>query len=271
MNNDQTMTALATTVHDPENRLYDQMRREWPNIAPLFSTTAVNASPTTSKQLLNFLRVEGAIIQIQADSNEESALCLGEARRDVVIESLSMGAQHTLHCDFDRVLHWSELHLSELRLIVLQIPTYDFTILGRTPRAFASHPKIQRDTEKIINHVFSLVSGKKWDITAAARGISRRAAEVIRDRCHERSFGVDAAWPLFIQQVARQQSDLTMAYIETEGLEFETVDRYRAEAAALGGTEAWIDQLDADPKQWSYRTRLAWIEIEAMQQYILKP
>lgn len=257
------MTALATTVHDPENRLHAQMLREWPKIAPIFSAVAVNASPTTGDRLLDFLRAEGAMIQIQAESDEESALCLGEARRDVVIESLASSAEYTLHCDFDRILHWSERYLDELQQVVTQIPAHDFTVFGRTPRAFDSHPRIQRDTERIINHVFGVVSGEAWDITAAARGISRRAAESLRDGCHERSFGVDAAWPLFIQQ-----SELTMAYVETEGLEFETVDRFMDEADALGGVDAWIDQLDADPQQWSYRTKLAWIEIEAMQPYI---
>lgn len=269
------MTSLATTIHDPENRLYEQMCREWPKIATLFSFIAVNASPNTSEAVLAFLRSQGAHIQQQQLSDEESALCLGEARRDVVLASLAATipdamSTHTLHCDFDRVLHWSEQYRDELRQMVARVPDHDFTVFGRTPRAFASHPRIQRDTERIINHVFSLASGKEWDITAAARGISRRAAKAIRDGCHERSFGVDAAWPLFIQQLMKEQSELTMAYVEAEGLEFETVDRYMAEADALGGVEAWVDQLDADPKQWSYRTRLAWIEIEAMQQYVRK-
>jgi hypothetical protein len=65
-----------------------------------------------------------------------------------------------------------------LAQVARRVTEYDFTVLGRTPRAFDSHPRIQRDTESIVNHVFGLVSGQTWDVTAAARGLSRRAAEV---------------------------------------------------------------------------------------------
>lgn len=255
--------SLATTVHDPENLLFAQMAGQWPRIAPIFSTVAINASPNTGDKLLDFLRERGARIQLQPESDEDGVLRLGEARRDVVIDALMGGSTHALHCDFDRVLHWAEFHLAELQQVVEQIPKRDFTVLGRTQRAFDSHPRVQRDTEQIINHVYGLVSGNAWDITAAARGISRRAADAISQGCDERSLGVDGAWPLFVQQ----QPELTMAYIETEGLEFETVDRFMDEAKALGGVQAWIDRFDAQPEGWAFRARLAWIEIEAMQKY----
>lgn len=260
--------ALATTVHDPENLLFEQMANQWPRIAPLFSTVAINASPDTGDKLIDFLRERGARIQLQPESDEEGVLRLGEARRDVVIDALTSatptGATHALHCDFDRILHWAEFHLAELQQVVDQLLACDFTVLGRTPRAFDSHPRVQRDTERIINHVYGLVSGRQWDITAAARGISRRAADTIAQGCDERSLAVDGVWPLFVQQ----QPDLTMAYIETEGLAFETVDRFMDEADALGGVQAWLDRFDADPRRWAFRSKLAWIEIEAMQKYV---
>ena len=41
----------------------------------------------------------------------------------------------------------------------------------------------------------------------------------------------------------------------TEGLEFETADRYGDQVAAAGGVEAWKARLDADPRRWAERTR----------------
>ena len=73
-------------------------------------------------------------------------------------------------------------------------------------RAFASHPRIQRDTEAIVNTVYASVSGHAWDVTAAARGISRRAAAAILAGCDEQSVGTDVAWPLFLQRRAASQS-----------------------------------------------------------------
>ena len=42
----------------------------------------------------------------------------------------------------------------------------------------------------------------------------------------------------------------------TEGLEFETADRYADQVAAAGGLDAWIAQLDADPQRWVERLEL---------------
>src|SRR5262249_31269623 len=152
---------------------------------------------------------------------------------------------------------------AELERIVVQLPEHDFTVLGRTERAFASHPRIQRDTEAIINTVYATVSGHHWDVTAAARGISRRAAEAILAGCPDESVGTDVSWPLFLQRA----DSFTLGTIATEGLEFETADRYGAEIAAAGGLERWVTHLDADPQRWAHRLDLARIEVESMLPY----
>ncbi|NDJ78667.1 MAG: hypothetical protein GYB65_20650, partial [Chloroflexi bacterium] len=77
------------------------------------------------------------------------------------------------------------------------------------------------------------------------------------------TFGVDATWPLFIQQ----RTGLLLGYIATEGMEFETPDMFPDEVAAAGGVAAWMAGLDADPQQWARRLNLAQIEIEAMIPY----
>ena len=89
-----------------------------------------------------------------------------------------------------------EFYPEELRRVAQQITQFDFTILGRTPRAFATHPRIQRDTEAIINHVFERVSDRAWDTGAGARGLSRRAAETIVTGCLDDAISNDVTWPL---------------------------------------------------------------------------
>ena len=58
-----------------------------------------------------------------------------------------------------------------------------------------------------------------------------------------------------------------VAYYATEGLEFETADRYPAEIAAAGSVGAWIATLDASPQQWLLRMQVATLEVASINQF----
>lgn len=255
--------ALAITLHDPDGRLHAQLQQTLPLITDLFACIAVNATPETDPCVLTPFEAQGALVTRQQRPTSEGILQLGAVRRAVVSAALQSDAPFAFYCDGDRLLHWADRYPHELAQVVAQIPDHGFTIFGRTPRAFQSHPRIQRDTERIINHVFSLASGQPWDITAAARGMSRSVAQAISEGCPDDSIGVDAAWPLYVQSLG----EYSMAHVETEGLEFETADRYVPEIERAGGLEAWLAALDTDPQQWAFRLRLAQIEIASMAPY----
>lgn len=166
-----------------------------------------------------------------------------------------------LFCEFDRLLTWVERHPQELATITRTIPARDCTVLGRTPAAFATHPRAQRETEALVNDVFTLVSGWRWDITAAARGLSRRAAAAIVVGCPgDLGYGTDAAWPLLLQATG----DFDLGYVACDGLTFESTDRFAEQVATAGGAEAWKALLDADPRQWAYRVDGARQQVTAM-------
>jgi hypothetical protein len=220
----------------------------------------VLASPVTSKHSVQTLRAAGAIVDWQA---EEIHGELGSIRRAALAHGLATEASHLHLCDWDRVIHWVEHYLDELQAVVATIPDYDCLILGRTERAFASHPRVQRDTELVINHCFGLLWGEDLDVTAASRGFSRRAAERLVAGCDERTIGNDGVWLLFL----RQYDDLRVDYLATEGLEWETPDRYAAEIAAVGGYEAWLTRHDANPYHWAERLQLAQVEAEALARW----
>jgi len=67
--------------------------------------------------------------------------------------------------------------------------------------SFHSHPRVQRDTEAIVNHVFQVISGYDWDVMAAARGLSRPASEAILDRCFDEEISTDVSWPLCLRSL----------------------------------------------------------------------
>ncbi len=248
---------LATTHHDPDGRLYDQAMRMLPALGSIFQRIAVLITTTTEPRSFELLAGAGALV---ASAKPDGYHQLGHSRRAALALGLQTGQPWILLCDLDRILHWVEYFPEELADVVDRLPDHDFSVLGRTTAAFDSHPRIQRDTEAIVNHVYGLASGRGWDITAAARGIGRRAAEAILAGCLDETIGTDASWPLFLQR----QGTFTLGYCTTQGLEFETPDRFPLEVAAAGSREAWTAQLDTDPRHWALRLAIAQAEVAAM-------
>ena len=118
-------------------------------------------------------------------------------------------------------------------------------------------PRRLAATEGVVNEIFGLVSGRPWDVTMAARGISLRAARAIVEGCRVDSIGNDCAWPLFCQS-----RGFALDYFEAEGLTYRTNPDYAADA------EDAEDARDADPLEWAFRDRLLAQHVEAMRPYM---
>ncbi len=254
---------LAVTHHDPDGRCHAQALRVLPLLNSLFAGIAVHATHATSRTTLDVLAAQGALVQQEAADAFAGYTLLGRPRRAAVALGLHHPAEHLLFCDFDRVLHWAETYPEELAEVVTALPQADCTVLGRTARAYDTHPQVQRDTEALINHVFWLASGLAWDIGAGARGLSRRAAEELLANCPDESIGNDGTWPIHLLR----QGDCAVGYAATEGLEFETPDRYRDQIDAAGGLDVWLAQIDTDPRQWAQRLAIAHAEAAAIAAY----
>lgn len=242
----------------------DQIERVMPALTRIFGGLAIQAAYASQPRAIELLRSAGALVCQETTAEFNGLPMLGGARRSALELAFQLDAEFRLFCDFDRILHWAEYHPAELERVVAAITTHDFTVLGRTERAFASHPRVQRDTEAIINRVYATSSGNSWDVTAAARGLSRRAALAILEGCADRSIGTDVSWPLFLARTG----GFTLGYMATEGLEFETADRFADQIAHAGGLTQWLAQLDASPQQWAFRLELARIEVEAAIPYM---
>lgn len=258
------MIALAATHHDPDGKMLDQLKRVLPALQSRLSATAVFLTPQSVRPVADLLGEAGVAVHVGAPDLPVGHMHLGIWRRSALglaVESFPQ-ADGFLFCDLDRAMHWAEHYPGELDLALGQIDDYDCLVLGRTARAFASHPAAQRETEALANRIFALVSGLDWDVMAAARGLSRRAAELIWAESHDDSVGSDCSWPLLCLS-----SRMRVGYLATEGMEFETLDRYESELESLGGARAWIDRFDADPRQWLSRLDLARAEAAAAIAY----
>src|SRR5690349_10989759 len=141
---------LATTLHDPNGRMTEQAARTLPVLREVFAGIAAQATHAASDQTLGLLRDAGALLRQDTEERFAGYMKLGQPRRDAVALALQSGQPCIMLCDFDRVIHWAEFYPDELAAVVARLPEHDFTVLGRTERAFASHPRVQRDTESII-------------------------------------------------------------------------------------------------------------------------
>lgn len=267
-------TALTMVYHDPAGRMLDQLARTLPVITSIFAEVIVQASASANQQGVRLLGDAGAHVfpaQLTSAPNgphRADGIGIGRLRREVVrLAFQHTTASHAIYCDADRVLHWAEFYPDEFRSISEAVRQFDFTVLGRTPRAFESHPRTQRDTEVIINRLFGQVSGLPWnDVTSGARGLSRAAAEVIVANVADDELSTDISWTMYLHRHGAQRA-WSIGYVETEGLEFETADRFADEVSA-GGYAAWLDRLENDPHEWAFRFDLARVEIEALLPYI---
>ncbi len=96
--------------------------------------------------------------------------------------------------------------------VVSEIPKYPYLIIGRSNKAFYSHPVEWYETESIANKIFSLEVGINADITAGSCGISRESANYISK--FSNCLMTDAEWPLIVKRIAR----FDIGYMETDGL-----------------------------------------------------
>lgn len=256
------MITLIATVHQPTRRLMPMIKTHLPTLIRLYDAVVAYCSPGTHPAIRDILDRHGVRVHVN-DGEPGDIYTIGHVRRRALRAGLESGAEHLQMCDFDRAVHWAAHYPDELGRVIAEIPGYDLLVLGRTARAWATHPPYQAETEPLFNKVFALVTGREWDVGAGSRGISRRAAQRLLERSGEPTVGVDAEWPLLLLG----EAGFRVGYRPCEGLEFETADRFGPEIAAAGGYKAWEAQITADPRQWAFRLEIAALIAQAAVRY----
>ncbi|MCX6648283.1 MAG: hypothetical protein NTV61_02690 [Candidatus Bathyarchaeota archaeon] len=243
--------SLVSTLHDSAGWSIEPLREQASLLGELYDRRVVVATKGTSPAVVDALESSGWVLA--PPRSNVGVEFISDSRRRVLRAGLEGGADYMHLVDMDRVLHWAAHYPSELGETVARIPDCDFTIIGRTARALQTHPRNQVETEAIANKVFSLIYGRDVDITAASRGVSREAAEVILRYSAGRFFDSDSEWPTILLC----KSDLKIGYIEAEGLEWETRLK-RDEMTLPDGRRVDIKEYyEANPESWVYRTMLA--------------
>lgn len=236
--------SFTSTIHDPEARLIHLIDEVGDQLAELFHSSYVAYTPKTHDDIVEGLRGKGFEVINAGDT-------IVSTYQAALKQPLNKHNDRMLYCDLDRALHWIKAYPTELQTVASTNPAYDFALFGRTSRAFMTHPETQTMTEGIANTVASRELGLKEtrDILGTTWILAPELAERVINRQNKNTFGFYTEWPMTLWKYATNP-----LYIECEGLEWETPDRYREEIQALGYAK-WKITFQT-PQEWRRRTEM---------------
>lgn len=245
--------ALVSTLHDPagaalpflERTAISEALRSYPLV-----TVAVTAA--TDPRLIARLEELGARV-VPGGST-------GVGRRAALAAALP-AAEASFNCDLDRWLHWASCWPDELAGVPVKMARLGTNeerrpwcvVLGRTARAFRTHPPVQRLPEEATNRALSLAAGRPLDAVSGAVWLSPEGAKIVLAESVEASASTDLEWAALILR----RDPARLRGLRFEGLEWETPDFHAAAIAEAGSLAAWTKAACDTPAMWTARLRLA--------------
>jgi hypothetical protein len=244
----------VATLHDPREVFLPLIDHELAAVRTALGSypfAVIAATPTTDARLTTRLAQLGAHIVPGG--------LAGESRRAALTAAEDQSAYFS--CDFDRWLHWVRFWPQELASLPARVARLSdgkrsspwYVCLGRTARAFATHPAAQRLPEAATNRALSVAAGRPLDAAAGAAWLTSQAAQLILAGSREPTAATDLEWPALILR----EDPSRLRGLRCEGLEWETPDVHAAEIVSAGGLEAWTRATFDTPFMWAARLRLA--------------
>lgn len=239
------MTIALASAWQPRGEL-ERFLVLLPVFQEAYSGMAISVPPATEADLIDRLQ---KLHKVELIVTPHWSL----GRYAALEQSLKFTGSHVQYADFDRLLRWVETRQDEWREILPVIQENDCLIIGRSPNSYLTHPQALIQTEAISNQVISYLLGQPLDVSAGSKGFSRRAAEFIVANCSPgNALGTDAEWPLVLKKGGFQ-----VDAIKVEGLDWESADRYRQEAADTQSQKDVAEAYDGDPQNWARRVAVA--------------
>ncbi len=241
--------SLVSPLHDPQARLAKLTRTYGKDLKRIyFGYIAIRVTKNTHPDTLKALT--SANIFYTKQSAHGNYVAMGKTYKEAIRMGLKMKTRHIHVCDFDRILHWAKTFPNELRDIVEILPSNTgITWIGRTRRAFETHPKTQRETEEIVNTLASKVAENEVDIMSGSFAMDSQTANIILKFSKRNDFSFYAEFLTIAKKKNIQINSLV-----TEGLEWETPDQYKDKIQKEGYSD-WLEEFMSLP-EWKRRIEL---------------
>jgi hypothetical protein len=234
--------ALACTWRPRGER--GRLQKLFPNLRELYSDIVISVPTEIENEDSRFLRSLADVSVVVMPKR-------GWGRYLAIQEALKTSASHIHYADIDTLVHWIEVRPLEWRKAMDAIPRTDCLIIGRTETAMKTRPQALQQTEHIINLMGSHLLNQSVDLGAGNRGFSRKAAQFLITHSSPGRWG-DAEWPIMLHRAG-----FCVEYLATDGLTWETPDRYQEEAAGPERQLLAAKACDLDADNWAFRTRVA--------------
>ena len=237
----ETMNITLAAAWQPRGEL-NRFLELLPQLQAAYQWISIALPPETEGEIVDRFQ---DLPQVSADRTRDWSW----GRFKALQGALQYPGSHVQYADFDRLLRWVETEPVEWQKIVSMILEVDCLIIGRSDKAYQTHPQALIRTEAISNQVISHFLGMEVDVSAGSKGFSREAAEYIVANCEPgHALGTDAEWPIILKQAGFQ-----LSYITADGLDWESADRYRDKAADQLSQREAAKNYDADPENWAKR------------------
>jgi hypothetical protein len=242
----------VSTLYDPESRLLYLVKEYGVQLPTLFSKMIVVCTQSTGESIISEMKSHKLQVIMNGSSSiadkYQNALQAGiesiDTKEDVV-------SKRIFYCDFDRLLHWISNYPSELSDLMANNQDVEYLHIGRTKRAFNTHPITQVKTEKIVNELATQMLGfdELFDDLSASWMMSPRLAQKVISLKNPTSTGFYASWPIYLWHWAESKR-----FKRVEGHEWETPDRYQTEIKEMG-FDKWSQQFQSS-EEWERRADL---------------
>lgn len=244
------MTVVLTTTWNPRGELA-RFERLFPLLADSYDALVIVFPPVADPAQVD--TVISADLLDRPEIRVKISPDWSWGRHLALEQALQFPCTHVHYADMDRVLRWVETRPEELLDILRHIMEFDCLIMGRSRHAFGTHPQAMIKTEAISNRVVSYFLGREMDVSAGSKAFSRAAVEtILRDCSPGNALGTDAEWPLTLHKAG-----YVIDYVQVDGLDWESADRYKEQAADQGEQEEAAAAYDADPESWAQRVEVA--------------
>ena len=239
---------LSSTFHDPQFKLKSLLKSALPLIKDLFSKLIVICTPATGDDVSDFLTHEG--FKVATSSSMRQIDNYKKAVKVALNFIESPQTEKIFYIDFDRLIHWINTYPDEITKTLKGNIDVDYLHIGRTSRAFNTHPITQRETEIIMNELGSKALGllKTIDIISVCFLFTKELGEKIIKIKNYTTTGFYCTWPVIFWKLASKKR-----YVEVEGHEWETPDRFKIEIAKYGYKE-WLKQYQTST-EWKKRVQ----------------
>lgn len=231
-------TALAALVHDPEGRILRKFPAAYKIFKSIYKEVVVIISPPSTKKWQKYLSTNSPII-LRALKDE-----IGENRRQALSMAASLAVKAVHSCDLDRAIFWAIHYPKELSRVASNLPRYPYTIIGRSAKAFLTHPFSQRLPELATNQAASAVLGQTVDVTSGSVGMQAGVAKKLVLLSKALGPQTDGEWPILASHVLK----LPLHIVRVKGLAFET---------AYFHTEKWVKRHYNTLDSWLFRINMA--------------